>query len=289
MSSSPGPGDPPDGAASPSPLERLLELLDLEDVEVNVFRGFSPPETKLRVFGGQVAAQALVAAVRTVGSEHGVHSLHAYFLRAGDPARPIVYDVDRIRDGRSYVTRRVVGIQGGRAIFNLQASFHRPEPAGYEHQVPMPDVPGPEAAAPRDESQLPPEAQVDFLHSVRPIVALELPVTDPYRRRVWMRANGTMGDDPVLHTCVFTYMSDLTLLGATVAPHLAAGERPAMMASLDHAMWFHRPFRADEWLLYDQQSASATGGRGMARGRVYTRDGVLAASVAQEGVIRPPR
>ena len=279
-----------DGVPEPTtPLGRLLELLDLETIESNVYRGFSPPETKVRVFGGQVAAQALVAAVRTVDDEHACHSLHAYFLRAGDPSRPIVYEVDRICDGRSYVTRRVVGIQGGKAIFNLQASFHRAEEAGYEHQLPMPDVPGPEAASPRDESELPPEARVDFLHSVRPVVALTLPVTDPYRRQVWMRANGTMGDDPVLHTCVFTYMSDLTLLGATVQPHLAAGERPAMMASLDHAMWFHRPFRADEWLLYDQETGSATGGRGIARGRLYTQSGVLAASVAQEGVIRPPR
>jgi acyl-CoA thioesterase-2 len=278
-------------ASDPSedqPLARLLDLLDLETIEFNMFRGISPPETKTRVFGGQVAAQALVAASRTVPAGTHVHSLHAYFLRPGNPSRPIVYEVDRLRDGRSYTTRRVVGIQGGKAIFNLQASFHVPEPEGYEHQAPMPDVPGPEHAEPRDESDLPEEVRLDFLHSVRPIVARTVESDDPYRRRVWVRAGGTMNDDPVLHACVLTYISDLTLLGVTVGPHLAAGERPGMMASIDHAMWFLRPFRADEWLLYDQETASATGGRGLARGRIYTAEGVLAASVVQEGVIRPP-
>ncbi len=254
---------------------------------MNVFRGHSPPETKTRVFGGQVAAQALVAATRTVDPRTQVHSLHAYFLRPGSPSMPIVYEVDRLRDGRSYTTRRVAAIQGGKVIFNLQASFQVPE-RGYEHQAPMPDVPGPEQAVPRDESDLPEEVQLDFLHSVRPIEARTVPDHDPYCRRVWVRANGSMNDDPVLHACVLTYISDLTLLGVTVGPHLDSHERPGMMASLDHAMWFLRPFRADEWLLYDQETASATGGRGLARGRVWTSDGVLAASVVQEGVIRPP-
>ncbi|WP_262320325.1 acyl-CoA thioesterase [Acidiferrimicrobium sp. IK] len=276
------------GSGQEQPLDRLLELLDLETIELNVFRGYSPPETKTRVFGGQVAAQSLVAASRTVDPAMPVHSLHAYFLRPGNPSMPIVYEVDRLRDGRSYTTRRVVGIQGGKAIFNLQASFHAPE-AGYEHQAPAPDVPGPDQAVPRDESDLPEDVRLDFLHSVRPIEARTVPDDDPYHRRVWIRANGTMGDDPVLHTCVLTYLSDLTLLGVTVGPHLADNERPGMMASLDHAMWFLRPCRADEWLLYDQETASASSGRGLARGRIWTRDGVLAASVVQEGVIRPPR
>lgn len=283
------PTAPTDAAADGrTPVERLLELLDLETIEANVFRGFSPPESRIRVFGGQVAAQALVAATRTVGEGPRVHSLHAYFLRAGDPMRPIIYEVDRIRDGRSFTTRRVVGIQGGKAIFNLQASFQRPE-EGYEHQLPMPDVPGPEEALAPDEEGVPEEAKVDFLLGVRPIVARVLPEESVYRRRVWIKANGPMGDDPVQHACVFTYASDLTLLGATIGPHVSGADRPGQMASLDHAMWFHRPFRADEWLLYDQESPSATGGRGLARGRVYTREGVLAVSVVQEGVIRPPR
>ena len=283
--------DPP-AAPDPDqqqPLSRLLELLDLETIELNVFRGYSPPETKTRVFGGQVAAQALVAASRTVGEGTSVHSLHAYFLRPGDPSRPIVYEVDRLRDGRTYTTRRVVGIQGGRAIFNLQASFQTPEGSGYEHQAEAPAVAGPEHGEPRDESELPPEVRLDFLHSVRPVEARTLPTDDPFRRQVWVRANGTMPDDPVLHACVLTYLSDLTLLGVTIGPHMAANQRPGMMASLDHAMWFLRPFRADEWMLYDQETASATAGRGLARGRLWTADGVLAASVVQEGVIRPPK
>jgi acyl-CoA thioesterase-2 len=279
---------PPIESGDEQPLARLLELLDLETIELNVFRGYSPPETKIRVFGGQVAAQALVAACRTVAEGIPVHSLHAYFLRPGNPSRPIVYEVDRLRDGRTYTTRRVVGIQGGKAIFNLQASFQRPESGGYEHQAPAPDVPGPEEALPRDESDLPEEVRLDFLHSVRPVEARTVAGDDPFRRRVWVRANGSLGDDPVLHACVLTYISDLTLLGVTVGPHLGRTERPGMMASVDHAMWFLRPMRVDEWLLYDQETASASAGRGLARGRIWTREGVLAASVVQEGVIRPP-
>lgn len=281
--------DPGSGVAGPGPLDRLLELLDLETVELNVFRGYSPPETRLRVFGGQVAAQAMVAAARTVQAGALVHSLHAYFLSAGDPARPIVYEVDRIRDGRSFTTRRVVGVQGGRAIFNLQASFQDAE-VGYEHQLPMPEVPGPDDPSVTSHvNDLPEEVRVDFLHSVRPIEARVVPSTDPFRRRVWIRANGRLGDDPVLHACVFTYASDLTLLGASLGPHLARGRRPGQMASLDHALWFHRRFRADDWLLYDEWSPSATGGRGLAMGYVFTPSGTLAATVVQEGVIRQPR
>ncbi len=278
---------------APSPLDRLLGVLELEQIEANMFRGFSPPETKVRVFGGQVAAQALLAAIRTVEPDKSVHSLHAYFLRTGDPARPIVYDVDRIRDGRSFSTRRVVGIQAGRAIFNLQASFQVHE-VGYEHQLAPadPPVPGPdsfEVATSEWDPGEDDERSTDFLLAVQPILARLVPSDDPYRRRVWFRANGHMSDDPVMHQVVFTYASDITLLGASLGPHQSGGVGVAgFVASLDHAMWFQRPFRADEWLLYDQETPSATSGRGLARGRVYTGEGVLAASVVQEGVIRPP-
>ncbi|MGH9059556.1 MAG: acyl-CoA thioesterase, partial [Acidimicrobiales bacterium] len=198
------------------PLDRLLGVLELERIEVDLFRGFSPPESRVRVFGGQVAAQALLAAIRTVEAAKTVHSLHAYFLRPGDPTRPIVYQVDRIRDGRSFATRRVVGTQGGHAIFNLQASFHAPE-AGYEHQLPMPaGLPDPDTLRLAEEWKLDEddERRGDFLHAVQPVVARVVPSDDPYRRFVWFRANGRLPDDPVLHQVVFTYASDLTLLGA---------------------------------------------------------------------------
>ena len=274
-----------------NPLEELVALLDLEQLEVNLFRGVSWKDDRPRVFGGQVAGQALVAAGRTVDGRP-VHSLHAYFLRPGDPSVPIVYEVDRIRDGKSFTTRRVVAIQHGEAIFNLQASFHLSE-TGLDHQVPMPDVPGPETLPRADELEPPVAGRlwgrqpVDMRYVDGPPWERgpEPPLT---RQLVWIRADGTLPDDPVLHTCVVAYASDYTLLGASLVPHgLSYFRDDLMMASLDHAMWFHRPFRADEWLLYSQMSPSASGGRGLAYGGIFRQDGALAVSVVQEGLIRP--
>ena len=266
------------------PLDQLLDLLDLEQIEENLFRGVSPPESRQRVFGGQVAAQALVAATRTI-EDKGVHSLHAYFLRPGDPSRPIVYDVDRIRDGRSYATRRVVGIQAGQAIFNLQASFHCGGELGYEHQADPPTgVPDPESVDPGSWRRV--AAARGFLETVRPIETRLVPNPGRLSRYMWMRANGKLGDDPTLHCCVAAYASDLSLLPTALLPHGFPEAFPAMMASLDHAMWFHRHFRADEWMLYEQESPAALDGRAFCWGRIWTREGSLAMSVAQEGVAR---
>jgi len=274
-------------------LDAVVELLDLEAIEVNIFRGLSPDEDRQRVFGGQVAGQALVAAARTV-DEGTVHSLHAYFLRPGDPKTPILYEVDRIRDGRSFTTRRVVAIQHGRAIFNLAASFHREEP-GHDHQFTMPDVPEPESLPDwADRVRADPKMPDDWADRPRPIdtrfvTAAPFERQDPHPpyQQVWMRANGELADDPVLHQCLLTYASDMTLLDATMLPHgFGADAGELMMASLDHAMWFHRPFQADEWMLYDQDTPSSTGARGLARGLVYRRTGELIATVMQEGLIR---
>ena len=281
-------------------LDDLIELLELEQLEVNLFRGVSPDEDRQRVFGGQVAGQALVAAGRTV--EHGeVHSLHAYFLRPGDPQVPIVYDVDRIRDGRSFTTRRVVAIQHGRAIFNLAASFHVAEP-GPEHQRPMPEAPDPESLSTFQEKLAPyldrfSPAMADWLRRERPIDTRSAGLphwVDPVprerepRQQVWIKANGALPDDPLLHACVVAYASDLTLLDTAVMPHTSSwDDEHFMIASLDHAMWFHRPFRADEWLLYDQNSPSVQGARGLAEGFIFRRDGGLAITVIQEGLVRP--
>jgi acyl-CoA thioesterase II len=277
-------------------LDELVKLLDLEPIEVNIFRGSSPEERRQRVFGGQVAGQALVAAGRTV--ERGrVHSLHAYFLRPGDPAVPILYDVDRIRDGRSFTTRRVVAIQHGRAIFNLSASFHADE-TGFDHQLPMPDTIDPDEL-PTFEERMRPYAEKMGDWYTRPRPFDQRYVADPLRaaprtrprdphQQVWMRADGTLPDDPMLHACMVAYASDMTLLDSILMPHQRAWDDPGvMMASLDHAMWFHRPVRADEWFLYDQHSPTATGGRGLATGHIFTRDGRLAVSVVQEGLVRP--
>jgi acyl-CoA thioesterase-2 len=272
----------------------------LEQLEVNLFRGLSPDEDRQRVFGGQVAGQALVAAGRTVERGH-VHSLHAYFLRPGDPKIPIIYDVDRIRDGRSFTTRRVVAIQHGRAIFNLSASFHVAEP-GPEHQYPMPYAPDPETL-PTFEERLAPYAErfspefVDWISRERPIDqrSTELPRwlnPEPLDREpeqlVWFRANGTLPDDPLLHACVVAYASDLTLLDTAVMAHARSWDDDRfMIASLDHAMWFHRELKADEWLLYHQKSPSAHAARGLAEGFIFRHDGALAVTVMQEGLIRP--
>ena len=279
-------------------LESLVDLLDLERIEVDVFRGVSPDDHRQRVFGGQVAGQALVAAGRTVDDDRPVHSLHAYFLRPGDPAVPILYQVDRIRDGRSFTTRRVVAVQHGRPIFNLSASFHVDE-EGPDHQSPMPDVADPDDV-PTQAEQLAPrgdraEGMPDRFNAfdIRYLTGHPLARTPGQdrsdRQEVWMRAEGALPDEPLLHACVVAYASDLTLLDTTLSPHgessLAAPD--LMFASLDHALWFHRPFRADEWLLYQQESPSGHGARAFARGSIFTRDGRLAASVAQEGLIRP--
>jgi acyl-CoA thioesterase-2 len=277
-------------------LDDLVKLLDLEPIEVNIFRGRSPDERRQRVFGGQVAGQALVAATRTVDEPNRhVHSLHAYFLRPGDPTVPILYEVDRIRDGRSFTTRRVVGIQHGKAIFNLQCSFHVSE-EGPDHQLEMPaDVPHPEDLPDFKRMMEPYKEQMgDWYDRPRPI-DLRYVTHDPVSRRgkkavaqqVWLRADGRLPDDPTLHACIVTYASDMTLLDTTVLPFGWSWDSPGLqMASLDHAMWFHRPFRADEWLLYDQDAISTGASRGLASGSIYRQDGTLAVTVVQEGLAR---
>jgi acyl-CoA thioesterase II len=280
-------------------LDDLIDLLELEQLEVNLFRGLSPDEDRQRVFGGQVAAQALTAAGRTVDPLRQVHSLHAYFLRPGDPTIPLIYEVDRIRDGKSFTTRRVVGIQHGEAIFNLAASFQVEEP-GPEHSDPMPDVPDPETL-PTFRERIEPHLDrlgPDFaawLVRERPIDSRPVddpPWLDPTPRApeqdVWIKTNGTLPDDPLLHTCVVAYASDLTLLDTAMLPHSVSHSGGQwQVASLDHAMWFHRPLRADEWLLYHQTSPSAGNARGLAEGSIFRPDGMLAVTVIQEGLIRP--
>jgi acyl-CoA thioesterase-2 len=288
-----------EGDAMTNPAERLVDLLDLERIEQDIFRGQSPQERLQRVFGGQVAGQALVAAGRTTDGERPVHSLHAYFLRPGRPGVPIVYQVERVRDGRSFTTRRVVAIQQGRTIFNLTASFHQPEP-GFEHQLPMPQVPEPESLPGlgdelRAHLDVLPEAlermtrrqpfEIRYVERLR-WTPEEIEGAEP-RSAVWMRAVGQLGDDPLVHTCAVTYASDMMLLDAVRVPiEPLWGPRGFDMASLDHAMWFHRPFRADEWFLYQQESPVATGARGLARGQIFDRHGRLLVSVMQEGLFR---
>jgi acyl-CoA thioesterase-2 len=285
---------PPSQAA----LDGLIELLDLEELEVNIFRGRSPEEPRQRVFGGQVAGQALVAAGRTV--ERGiVHSLHAYFLRPGDVAAPILYQVDRIRDGRTFTTRRVVAIQHGKAIFHLSASF-QPEEPGPDHQIPMPEAPDPDTLPTYEERIAPlldrmPEGLRQWMTRDRPIDVRAVDFVDPFHpvarppsQLVWIRAHGRLPDPLLLHQCIVAYASDLSLLDTATLPHAIAWNDPGyVMASLDHAMWFHRPFRADEWLLYAQESPSAHGARGFTMGHLFTREGTIVVSVAQEGLIRP--
>lgn len=277
-------------------VDGLVRLLDLEKIEEDIFRGVSPKSHWQRVFGGQVAGQALVAAGRTVPRDRQVHSLHSYFIRPGDPDRPIIYEVDRVRDGRSFTTRRVVAVQQGKAVFSLSASFQLDQP-GIDHQSVMPDAPPPESLPTLEERYANlPDAAAFFRMMPRPI---DLRYVDdpPWQQhahgprtgltQVWMRANGRLPDDPLLHVCVLTFASDLTLLDSVLIQHgLAPGMDPISMASLDHAMWFHRPFRADEWLLYVSKSPSASGSRGLATGRFFAQDGRHLASVVQEGMIR---
>ncbi|WP_406508536.1 acyl-CoA thioesterase II [Streptomyces sp. NBC_00212] len=286
-------------------LQSLLDLLDLERIEEDIFRGRSRSAVVPRVFGGQVAAQALVAAGRTVPADRMAHSLHAYFLRMGDPGAPIVYTVDRIRDGASFTTRRVVAIQHGQPIFHLSASFQTYE-EGMEHQADMPPAPEPESLPtaaemlPRYADAFLDEGVVDRMLEARAAVDLRYVDVPPWgtvgtprepRSQVWFRTNGKLADDPLLHVCLATYVSDMTLLDSVLLAHGRGGWAvgDVVGASLDHAMWFHRPFRADEWLLYDQESPSASGGRGLGQARIYTQDGRLAITVIQEGVVRVPR
>jgi acyl-CoA thioesterase-2 len=273
-------------------LDRLIALLDLERVEEDIFRGQSPGESAARVFGGQVAGQALIAAGRTVATERVVHSLHAYFVRGGDSTVPIVYEVEHTRDARSFSTRRVVAIQRGQAIFALSASFQLSEP-GPDHQDPMPAVPHPEALPRSDvgasDGAAPRARPIDVRYVPDPAGSSRRRGAEP-RNRMWMRADGTLPDEALLHVCVLTYASDLTLLDTVLAPHgVCGGSERVLGARLDHALWFHRPFRADEWMLYDCASPTASGSRGMATGRFFTRAGRLVATVMQEGVVLPPR
>jgi acyl-CoA thioesterase-2 len=281
-----------------TPLDDLVDLLDIEVLDLDLFRGVSPDEDRQRVFGGQVAAQALVAAGRTVGRDRFVHSLHSYFLRPGDPHVPIIYDVDRIRDGRSFTTRRVVAIQHGEAIFNLAASFQIVE-AGPDHSIAMPDVPDPDALPSIREWVEPHSEHLDaafaqWLMRDRPVDLRH--TREPHwfdaepglaEQDVWIKTLGELPDDPLLHACVVTYSSDMTLLDTVTIPHAIWGTGSHQIASLDHAMWFHRPLRADEWLLYHQKSPSAQGARGLAEGFIFRQDGALAVTVMQEGLIRP--
>jgi acyl-CoA thioesterase-2 len=291
----------PDSAAlagAKTPIDEVLQLLDLEAIEVNIFRGLSPKDRTQRVFGGQVLGQALVAAYRTV-EDRVCHSLHAYFLRGGDPTVPILYEVDRSRDGKSFTARRVVAIQHGHPIFTLSASFQVPE-EGFEHQVPMPEAPPPETLPTEAELRakvmhlLPEEARASFtkawpieMRHIEPVAFINPEKTAPLQR-VWFRATGALPGALALHQCLLAYASDMTLLDTALRPHgVGWFDHKVQMASLDHAMWFHHPFRADEWLLYVQDSPSASGARGFNRGTIYRSDGVLAASVVQEGLMRP--
>jgi acyl-CoA thioesterase-2 len=282
-------------------VQEMLDILDLEELDLNLFRGRSPKAGWQRVYGGQVIGQALVAAVRTVDASRPPHSMHAYFLLPGDPAVPIIYDVDPIRDGRSFTTRRVTARQHGHPIFSMLVSFHAAEP-GLDHQATMPKVPPPEKLPSETEMRkimLPtmPDPVRRYYERERPI-ELRPVEFDRYggkkypdgRFHIWIRTTGPLPDDLAIHQCVLAYASDMTLLDAALAPHgRTLFEKEFMAASLDHALWLHRPFRADDWLLYAQDSPNMHGSRGFSRGLIFTRDGTLVASVAQEGLVRKRR
>ena len=287
----------------PSAVQEVLDILDLEPLEVNLFRGRSPQSRWQRVFGGQVIGQALVAACRTVEdvTARPPHSLHAYFLLGGDPKVPIIYEVDRIRDGKSFTTRNVKAIQHGHAIFSMSVSFHLAEP-GLTHQVKMPEVPKPDEL-PSDEElkdriyPLLPEPARRYYERERPIEFRPVEFSrylgeksENGRFDIWIRATGRLPDEPAIHQCVLAYASDMMLLDAALIPHgRSVFSEDIMAASLDHALWFHRPFRADEWLLYAQDSPSLADSRGFSRGLIFASDGTLVASVAQEGLLRQRR
>ena len=281
----------------------LVALLDLEVIELNLFRGISPPSRWPRVFGGQVIGQAMVAACRTVEGRLP-HSLHAYFILPGDPSVPIIYEVTRLRDGRSFTTREVTAIQHGHAIFSMIVSFTKEEDGAFSHQEPMPRVPPPEelspekmranpliAAAPRYVRRF---FETEASDRRRPVEMRPVEFErylgkkiDDGRINMWMRTNVELPDDPAIHLCALAYASDMALLDTVVARHgQTFFQDNIMAASLDHAMWFHRPFRADEWLLYSQESPNANSGRGLARGLIFKPDGTLVATVAQEGLVR---
>jgi acyl-CoA thioesterase-2 len=279
-----------------TPIAEVLDLLDLEKIEENIFRGQSPEDRMQRVFGGQVLGQALVAASRTVEGRV-CHSFHAYFLRGGDPKIPILYEVDRARDGASFTSRRVIAIQHGKQIFNMSASFQVPE-KGLEHQFDMPKVPGPEALVDEHEARKAwmdkmPEEQKAWMSRPRPIEMRPV-ILDNWMNRaprapvdnVWIRATGPVPDDVIVQQSVLAYASDMSLLDTALLPHGRSWHSPIQMASLDHAMWFHHPFKMDDWLLYAQDSPSSSGARGFNRGSLFTRDGKLVASVVQEGLMR---
>lgn len=287
----------------PAPSVALAGLLDLLQLEGGGEQGFTGANIQIgsqtgigRVFGGQVLAQALTAAGRTVPAGRLCHSLHAYFLRPGDPAQPILYQVDPSRDGGSFSARRVVALQGARQIFTLAASFQKPE-SGFEHQAPMPRVPPPEALADEQVTRLADPGLDPALRAwiarprpfeTRPVQLMPLgagAAREP-RHHVWLRARGALGDDAGLHQALLAFASDMSLLGTALLPHGKSIFSNIQVASIDHAMWFHRPFRVDDWLLLAQDSPSASGGRGFSRGAVYARDGRLVASMAQEGLIR---
>src|ERR1700761_3841120 len=290
-----------EGASMSKGLIDLISILDLEPLEVNLFRGNSPKTSWQRVFGGQVIGQAMVAACRTVEGRLP-HSLHCYFILPGDPQVPIIYQVERLRDGKSYSTRRVTAIQHGNAIFSIMVSFHAEEQGAFDHQEKMPDVPPPEKLTAEEVSKQPmfremPEFIRRYYESDRPIELRPVELgryfgekIEDGRIHVWIRTAAKLPDDPALHLCALAYASDFSLLDAVMARYgRTLFDRRMMPASLDHAMWFHRPFRADEWLLYAQDSPSAQGGRGLTRGLIFKQDGTLVASVAQEGSVRERR
>jgi acyl-CoA thioesterase-2 len=285
-------------ANSSSAIANLLSILDLEPLEDNLFRGRSPQQAWQRVYGGQILGQALVAAVRTVAPERVAHSLHAYFLLPGDLSRPIIYGVERVRDGGSFTTRRVTATQHGRAMFVMSVSFHKREP-GLEHQATMPVVPKPEELPSEQDlkarmlAELP-ESMRKYWESERPIELRPVDVSRYFAREkrepeqhIWMRASGRLPDDLALHQCVLAYASDFSLLDTALIAHgKLMFDKDIQLASLDHALWLHRPFRADDWLLYAQDSPSGHAARGFCRGSIFTRDGILVATVAQEGLMR---
>lgn len=279
-------------------LKNLLHWIDLEAIGQDVWRGQTPGGTRRRLFGGHVAAQALMAAGRTVG-ERPAHSLHVYFLRLGDPHAPIDYRVERLRDGRSYSARMVRAVQHGEEILHASASFSELEHAGFEHQLSAPVVPPPAACLSWDEwagprlAQLPEQARKQFVRErpieIRPVAPVDArtpQATEP-EQQFWLRAPGELADDPLLHQTIATYASDHTLLSSVLRPHgKTFMSRGMLAASVDHTIWFHRPFRMDQWLLYAQKSPVAFGGRGLALGHYFDERGTLVASMAQEGVVR---
>ena len=282
-------------------VQELVSILDLERLEDNLFRGNAPQTGRQRVFGGLVVAQALVAASRTVEADRIPHSLHGYFILPGDPDAPLIYEVERLRDGGSFTTRRCVAIQHGRAIFTMMASYQKEE-QGLEHQIPMPNVPQPESLLSEEQMleqfrNLIPEQVRRYLERDRPLELrpVDLARYSPIPRKtavapvqhVWIRAKGQLPDDPAVHRAVLAFLSDMTLIDTALVVHGKSVFDPDMQAaSLDHALWFHRPFRADQWLLYAQDSPNSGGSRGLARGSLFTQDGLLVASVAQEGLLR---